>query len=217
MRVSADLAHWPQRIAEEGLAALRPHLLADAPKAPTVATRSDYDLTPENRPAEPRKLRPAAVLMPIVLRAEPTMLFTRRTPHLARHAGQVSFPGGRVNKDDTSLIETALRETQEETGITADFVDVAGFLETYETGTGFAIVPVVGMLTEGFRLVPDPGEVDEVFEVPLSFLLDPANRERKSAEWQGRRREFYAYQYGPHYIWGATAAILVNFMERLGA
>lgn len=216
MRADFDLAHWPVRIADEGLDALRPHLLPEAPAAPTVATRSDYDLTPEHRPAEPRKLRPAAVLMPIVMRTEPTMLFTRRTPHLARHAGQVSFPGGRVHEDDASLIETALRETHEETGITADFVSVAGFLETYETGTGFAIVPVVGMLQEGFRLMPDPGEVDEVFEVPLSFLLDPANRERKSAEWQGRRREFYAYNYGRHYIWGATAAILVNFMERLG-
>ena len=119
--------------------------------------------------------------------------------------------------NDVSLIETALRETHEETGITADFVSVAGFLETYETGTGFAIVPVVGMLEEGFNLVPDPGEVDEVFEVPLSFLLDPANRQRKSAEWQGQRREFYAYTYDGHYIWGATAAILVNFMERLGS
>jgi 8-oxo-dGTP pyrophosphatase MutT (NUDIX family) len=217
MRADFDLAHWPARIADEGLDALRPHLLADAPEAPTKPTRSDYDLTPENRPQGPRKLRPAAVLMPIVQRAEPTMLFTRRTPHLARHAGQVSFPGGRVSEDDDSLIETALRETEEETGITADFVSVAGFLETYETGTGFAIVPVVGMLKEGFRLMPDPGEVDEVFEVPLSFLLDPANRERKSAEWQGRRREFYAYNYGPHYIWGATAAILVGFMERLVA
>jgi 8-oxo-dGTP pyrophosphatase MutT (NUDIX family) len=209
------LSDWPQRIADKGAHALRPHLLAEAPPAPVHPTRSDYDLNPEHRPAAPRKLRPAAVLMPIIQRAEPTMLFTRRTPHLARHAGQVSFPGGRVDKADTNLAETALRETEEETGITSDFVALAGFLDPYETGTGFAIVPVVGVLQEGFHLIPDPGEVAEVFEVPLSFLLDPANRELKSAEWKGQRREFHAYNYGRHYIWGATAAILVQFMERL--
>lgn len=207
--------HWPARIAAEGLDALRPHLLAEAPPAPTAPTRGDFDLNPAMRPEGARKLTPAAVLLPIVSRPDPTVLFTRRTPHLARHAGQVSFPGGRVDKADETLIATALRETQEETGIAPDFVSVAGFLEPYETGTGFAIVPVVGMLREGFALMPDPGEVDEVFEVPLSFLLDPANRERKSAEWQGQTRHFYAYTYGRHYIWGATAAILVGFTERL--
>jgi 8-oxo-dGTP pyrophosphatase MutT (NUDIX family) len=136
---------------------------------------------------------------------------------LARHAGQVSFPGGRVQENDPSLAEAALRETLEETGIAPDYVSVAGYLDTYETGTGFAIVPVVGMVREGFSLQPDPGEVDEVFEVPLGFLLDPANRERRSAQWQGRRREFYAYHYGPHYIWGATAAILLRLAEALRA
>lgn len=204
------------RVARQGVESLRPRLLAEAPALSLKPTRSDYDLNPSSRPAAPRNLAPAAVLLPIVTREEPTVLFTRRTPHLARHAGQVSFPGGRVHAHDTSLVETALRETMEETGIAADYVSVAGFLDAYETGTGFAIVPVVGMLSEGFSLVPDPGEVDEVFEVPLAFLLDPANRERKSAEWQGRRREFYAFTYGRHYIWGATAAILVNFTERLG-
>jgi 8-oxo-dGTP pyrophosphatase MutT (NUDIX family) len=149
------------------------------------------------------------------VRAEPTILFTRRTPNLSRHAGQVSFPGGRVHESDLSLVETALRETQEETGITAGFVSVAGFLDSYETGTGFAILPVVGLLTEGFELLPDPNEVEEVFEVPLAFLLDPANRQRHSMEWQGRRREFYAFAYGSHDIWGATAGILVNFADRL--
>lgn len=203
-------------VAEHGIEALRPRLLSTVPALPLVPTRGDYDLMPEHRPAAPRELTPAAVLLPIVTRAEPTILFTRRTPHLARHAGQVSFPGGRVHEEDESLVDTALRETREETGIAADFVSIAGFLEPYETGTGFAIVPVVGLLREGFALVPDPGEVDEVFEVPLAFLLDPANRKRESAEWQGRRREYYAFTYGTHYIWGATAAILVNFMERLG-
>jgi 8-oxo-dGTP pyrophosphatase MutT (NUDIX family) len=129
----------------------------------------------------------------------------------------VSFPGGRVDESDLSLVETALRETQEETGITAGFVTVTGFLDSYETGTGYAILPVVGLLSNGFELLPDPNEVAEVFEVPLEFLLDSANRERRSMEWRGRQREFYAFTYGPHYIWGATAGILVNFVDRLQA
>lgn len=202
----------PSRVAAHGAGALKPHLLAQ----PAPPSRSDYDFDPASRPAEARKLMPAAVLMPIVRRAEPTVLFTRRTAHLARHAGQVSFPGGRVSEADPNAIATALRETEEETGIAADFVDIAGFLETYETGTGFAIVPVVGVLEEGFTLVPDPGEVDEIFEVPLGFLLNGQNRETKTAEWQGRTRRFYAYTYRGHYIWGATAAMLSGFAERLG-
>ncbi len=198
------------------LESLAPRLLPEAPRLSLTPTRSDYDLDPQHRPKGARTLKPAAVLMPIVKRDEPTVLFTRRTAHLARHAGQVSFPGGRVHEDDTSLIETALRETREETGIAADYVSIAGFLDSYETGTGFAIVPVVGLLTEGFTLAPDPGEVDEVFEVPLAFLLDPVNRRLECREWRGRTRRYYAFDYGGHYIWGATAAILVGFAERLG-
>ena len=196
---------------------LRGQLLAHPPDLPLKPTRGDYDLNPDQRPQEARVLRPAAVLLPIIARKEPSVLFTRRTPHLSRHAGQVSFPGGRVQEDDLSLVEAALRETHEETGIDPRFVSVAGFLDPYETGTGFAIAPIVGTLEEGFTLLPDPNEVAEIFEVPLEFLLDPANRMRKSREWQGKAREFWAYQFGPHYIWGATAAILVNFSERLGA
>ena len=177
--------------------------------------RSDYDFNPEfRRPPGEVKLTPAAVLMPIIAKPVPTVLFTQRTANLTRHAGQVSFPGGRVDDTDDSPLATALRETHEETGITPDFVTVAGFMEGYETGTGFAILPVVGVLREGFTLMPNPAEVNEIFEVPLAFLLDPKNRELQSREWQGRKREFYAFNYGSHYIWGATAAILVNFAER---
>ncbi len=118
------------------------------------------------------------------------MLFTRRTAHLKRHAGQVSFPGGRVHENDVSLVETALRETQEETGIEPAFVTIAGFLDAYETGTGYAILPVVGVVSEGFALAPCANEVAEIFEVPLSFLLDTKNRKRDSAVWQGRTRQF---------------------------
>jgi 8-oxo-dGTP pyrophosphatase MutT (NUDIX family) len=204
-----------RRIVRDGVGPLRNRLLADAPDLPLQPKRGDYDLNPGIRPGVARTLTPAAVLLPIVLRQEPTMLFTRRTANLARHAGQVSFPGGRAEASDLSLVETALRETKEETGIAAEHVTVAGFLEAYETGTGFAILPVVGLLTEGFALLPNAAEVEEVFEIPLAFLLDPANRKRDSREWQGRRREFYVFEYGKHYVWGATAAIVANFSDRM--
>jgi 8-oxo-dGTP pyrophosphatase MutT (NUDIX family) len=212
--ISPDaLAH---QIARGGLAALRARLLAEPPQLPLRPTRGDYDLNPDMHP-EPRDLVPAAVLIPIVVRDVPTVLFTQRTQTLARHAGQVSFPGGRVDDGDVSMVETALRETHEETGITSSFVSVAGYLDAYETGTGFAILPVVGLLHEGFALMPEPDEVAEIFEVPLAFLLDPKNRKRDSREWQGKRREFWVFNHGGHYIWGATAAIVVNFAERMRA
>jgi 8-oxo-dGTP pyrophosphatase MutT (NUDIX family) len=205
-----------RQIARGGLTALRTRLLHEPPELPLKPKRGDYDLNPGSRPP-PRDLKPAAVLIPIVVRDEPTVLFTQRTAHLARHAGQVSFPGGSVEEGDTTLVETALRETHEETGITAGFVSVAGFLDAYETGTGFAILPVVGLLHEGFSLLPEPEEVAEIFEVPLAFLLDPKNRERDSRVWEGKRREFWVFNHGRHYIWGATAAILVNFADRMRA
>jgi len=121
-------------------------LLPAPPPLPLKPTRSDYDLNPSARALAPKSLVPAAVLMPIVMRAEPTMLFTRRTEHLPRHPGQISFPGGRVHGDDASLVDTALREMKEETGIGAEFVSVEGFLDVYETGTGYVILPVVGLL-----------------------------------------------------------------------
>ena len=206
------------RIADRDYALLRSKLLAEAPEFRVHPTRSDYDFNPEfRRPAGEIKLTPAAVLMPIVAKAEPTVLLTQRTETLSRHAGQVSFPGGRMDDMDASATATALRETHEETGITSDFVTVAGYMEGYETGTGFAILPVVGVVRPGFTLMPNPAEVHDIFEVPLAFLLDPKNRERQSREWQGQQREFYAFNYGSRYIWGATAAILVNFAQRLSA
>jgi 8-oxo-dGTP pyrophosphatase MutT (NUDIX family) len=202
-------------IAENGADPLRARLLAEPAILPLTPRRSDYDLNPNLRPAAPRELVPAAVLVPVIRRTDPTVLFTMRTEHLVRHAGQVSFPGGRLNQDDASLVITALRETREETGIDPELVDVAGFLDPYETGTGFAILPVVGLLEEGFSLRPNPQEVAEIFEVPLAFFLDPANCERDSGEWQGRTRMFYAFRYKQHYIWGATAAIIVGLRDRL--
>ena len=212
MTSSEELA---ARIAAMDFSLLRQKLLMNAPGFKVHPTRSDYDFNPEfRRPPGAIKLTPAAVLMPIVAKPEPTVLLTQRTETLSRHAGQVSFPGGRVDDADESPLAAALRETQEETGIAPDFIRVAGYMEGYETGTGFAILPVVGVVKEGFTLMPNPAEVHDIFEVPLAFLLDPKNRERQSREWQGQKREFYAFNYGSHYIWGATAAILVNFAER---
>jgi 8-oxo-dGTP pyrophosphatase MutT (NUDIX family) len=202
-------------VAESGADALRSRLLADPPVLPLCPRQGDFDLNPDFGRAVSQELAPAAVLVPLVRRANPTVLFTRRTEHLACHAGQISFPGGRPQDDDSSLVITALREAREETGIDPAMVAVAGFLDSYETGTGFAILPVIGILEEGFSLMPNPEEVAEIFEVPLAFLLAPANCERETGEWQGRKRAFYAFRYKQHYIWGATAGIIVGLRDRL--
>jgi 8-oxo-dGTP pyrophosphatase MutT (NUDIX family) len=190
-------------------------LRARLPQGPQeIVLRDDVDMDLAAGPVTAPPLR-ASVLLPIVFHAEPTLLFTRRTATLARHSGQVSFPGGRSEPHDISPLQTALRETFEETGIAPGHVSVAGYLDRYLTGTGFDIQPVVGLLDPGFVLAPDPREVDEVFEVPLTFLLDPGNRRRESRAIAGRQRRFYAFTYNGHEIWGATAAIIVNLAERL--
>ena len=173
---------------------------------------------PDTGPLEdgvpPGPLRPAAVLVPIVLREpEPTVLLTRRTDHLHHHPGQVSFPGGRVEDEDTSPIETALRETEEEISLHRAHVELLGCLPQYQTGTGFDITPVVGLVTPPFELQLDPFEVAEAFEVPLSFLLDESNHQRHSAMIRGARREYYAMPYGENFIWGATAGMLVSLQR----
>lgn len=183
---------------------------------PDVTGHDDYGFDPAQRPEGFGAVK-ASVLLPILLREEPMLLFTRRTENLAQHSGQVSFPGGRHEAHDLSPVETALRETFEETGIAPGFVTVAGYLDRYLTGTGFDIQPVVGHLAEGFALAPDPHEVAEIFEVPLAFLLEPANRRRESREIAGQQRSFYAFTYKEHEIWGATAAIIVNLAQRLNA
>src|SRR6201996_7456347 len=186
--------------------------LPQTPQAVALRDDIDMDLAPQAAPAPPVK---AAVLLPIVLRDEPMLLFTRRTASLARHSGQVSFPGGRAEDGDLSPVETALRETFEETGIDPGHVTLAGYLDRYLTGTGFDIQPVVGVLAPGFALKPDPREVAQVFEVPLAFLLDPANRRRESRQIEGRERRFHAITWQEHEIWGATAAIIVDLVSRL--
>ena len=158
----------------------------------------------------------AAVLVPLIMRSDGAhVLFTRRTEHLAQHSGQVSFPGGRREAGDATPIATALRETLEETGIAPDYVQVAGYLPRHITGTGFDITPVVGVLRDGYVLQPDPHEVAEIFDVPLSFFLDTANLGEETREWDGKPRRFSVYRPGPHYKWGATAAILAALAERI--
>lgn len=161
--------------------------------------------------------RRAAVLVPIVAGDALSLLLTRRTSHLARHAGQVSFPGGRTDEGDADAVATALREAREEVGLAADRVEVIGSLPAYHTVTDYEVTPVVALVHPPFDLVPDPGEVDEAFEVPLDFILDPANHQKRGRPWEGRMRYFYAMPYGRHFIWGATAAILRNFYHFMRA
>ena len=162
-------------------------------------------------------LRPAAVLFPIVGRDVPSALFTRRTDDLPSHAGQICFPGGKYRADDQTLIQTALREMEEEIGLSPEDVEIAGYLDTHETvNSGFTILPVVGFLSADYRLKIDPREVAEAFEAPLAYILDPKNQELKSVERGGVMRQFYAIEYNGHTIWGATAAMVVNLSERLG-
>jgi 8-oxo-dGTP pyrophosphatase MutT (NUDIX family) len=159
--------------------------------------------------------KPAGVLIPIVTRDAPSVLFTLRTEHLPSHAGQVCFPGGRFHETDTSLTESALREAEEETGIPRGLFEIAGYLEPYQTTTGYSVLPVVGFLPPGFTLAPNRDEVAEIFEVPLSFLLDPANLEARIVERDGKERIVYAIAYENHRIWGATAGMIVNLSEKL--
>jgi 8-oxo-dGTP pyrophosphatase MutT (NUDIX family) len=199
-------------LAENPLSALRV-LLPQSP--PEAIGRDDFAAYPHMRPPGQDTPVPASVLIPIIARPEPTILFTRRTAHLARHSGQISFPGGRREPTDLSAVETALRETMEETGIASSFVSIAGFLPRYLTGTGFDIQPVVGVVTPGFGLVPDPQEVAGIFEVALAFFLDPANAKNDSREMAGQTRRFHIFEPDGHYIWGITAALLFDLAARL--
>lgn len=158
----------------------------------------------------------AAVLIPVIAQAQGlTVLFTQRTQHLKSHSGQVSFPGGRAEPGDASAEFTALREAQEEIGLALERVEILGRLPEYHTRTGFRVTPVIGLIQPPLELTPDPREVESVFEVPLSFLLDPANRQRRTRELQGRSVGYYVFEYQGHMIWGATAGMLVNLHKML--
>jgi len=179
------------------------------------ATRGDHDLNPGMTPPS-AALRPAAVLVPLIDRAEGmSVLLTQRTAHLSAHAGQIAFPGGRVEPGDSDAVAAALRETEEEIGLLRERVTLVGRLDTYVTGTGFEITPVVGLVSTPFSLSVDPFEVADVFEVPLSFVLDPNNHRRTERIFEERRRVFFVLPYQGRNIWGATAGMLVNLAEVL--
>lgn len=182
-----------------------------------VSPPSDFDLNPSafsdwTGSAPPR---PAAVLVPVVARDELMVLLTERTPHLAAHAGQIAFPGGKPDPGDKGPIDTALREAEEEIGLSRAFAEPLGFLDLYRTGTGYAVTPVVALIRPGFHLTINTNEVAAAFEVPLAFLMNPANHRIDAHTLGGRDRRFYAMPYGERYIWGATAGILRNLHDKL--
>lgn len=187
------------------------------PRSGLALGPSDWDLNPELRAdlAAMAAPRAAAVLVPIILRTELTVLLTQRSHDMPSHPGQISFPGGKVEPGDATPIDCALREAHEEIGLEAHRVETLGFLDSYRTGTGFQISPVVAFVTPGFAPVLDPREVSDVFEVPLAFLMDGDNFQKHSREWRGRQRSYYAIPYGDRYIWGATAGMLKNMHQRL--
>jgi 8-oxo-dGTP pyrophosphatase MutT (NUDIX family) len=183
-----------------------------------AARWSDFYHNPQARqlPADAAAQREAAVLMPIIDRpAELTLLLTQRTRHLSAHAGQISLPGGRREAEDATPVETALRETREEVGIRPEEVRVIGAMDCYETRTGFLITPIIGLVTPDYTLLPNAYEVEEVFEVPLAFLLDPQNHKTHSRTDRGMRYRFHAMPYHDYYIWGATAAMLKSLYQQL--
>ncbi len=172
-------------------------------------------LEPWNHQQREDGLRDAAVLVPLIEREQWYVLLTKRTDHLHHHPGQVSFPGGRADKVDLSPLHTALRETEEEVGISADFIDIAGIIEPYLTVTDFNVIPIVGFVKPTFSLKLDEFEVAEVFEVPLSILAEPSNYQQKEIFWEGKNRQFWELMYNGYQIWGATASMLYAFANRL--
>jgi 8-oxo-dGTP pyrophosphatase MutT (NUDIX family) len=177
--------------------------------------RGDHDLNDAGMRPDP-PLIPAAVLVPLVEREDGyTVLLTQRSADLSKHAGQISFPGGRIEGNGETPEQAALREAEEEIGLTADYIDVIGNLDVYEVRTGFEVFPIVGLVRTGFDLTLDQGEVADAFEVPLSFVLDPGNHQRQSRPFYGRLRYFYVLPFEDRYIWGATAGMLINLYEVL--
>jgi 8-oxo-dGTP pyrophosphatase MutT (NUDIX family) len=210
----------PQRLPVDSIAG-EPALPAERLSADWLRRRLAQPLAwepelPEDLLFRLGKLRPAAVLVPIVQRPEGlTVLLTQRTAHLSNHAGQISFPGGSAEPGDASLIETALRESEEEIGLSRHKIEIIGVLPDHATASSYLVTPVVGLVAPPFELVADPGEVAEIFEVPLAFLMDGMNHQRMSFELPegAGRRSFYAMPYERFFIWGATAGMLRNLFH----
>ena len=184
----------------------------------TVPDKGDHELNLEMKALwAVRPIRPAAVLVPIVDRAEPTVLLTQRAAHLPQHPGQISFPGGKIEPSDATPLAAALREAQEEVGLDTRFVEPIGYLDLYMTTQGYRIVPSVARILPDYRLTLNPSEVDEAFEVPLQFLMEPANHQKHSRDWEGITRYYFAIPFEQRQIWGVTAGILRNLYEKVYA
>ena len=199
---------------------VKARLTLDVPRALTdpniTPQRGDHDVDPVMRKiAEVRPIRPAAVLVAVIDHPEPTVLLTQRAQHLPQHPGQISFPGGKIETDDASPLDSALREAEEEIGLDRTLVEPLGYLDLYMTTLGYRIMPTVARLEPGFSLTLNTGEVDAAFEVPLSFLMNQDNVERHARDWQGMTRHYYAITFGERYIWGVTAGILRNMHDRI--
>jgi 8-oxo-dGTP pyrophosphatase MutT (NUDIX family) len=218
MSTAASIGRAP--VGDDVFERARARLTLDVPPGlndPAIIPRhGDHDIDPVMRAiAEVRPIRPAAVLVPIVDRDAPTVLFTQRATHLPDHAGQISFPGGKIDATDASPLDTALREAEEEIGLSREFVDPIGYLDLYGTSFGFRILPAVARVRPGFSLRINKSEVDDAFEVPLAFLMDPANHQVHSKEFRGIERSYYAMPFAERYIWGATAGMLRVLYERI--
>lgn len=178
--------------------------------------KGDHSLDPDGFAAPGEAPRAAAVLVPVIMHPDgPSILLTERAHGLRQHAGQIAFPGGRVDPEDSSPLHTALREAQEEIGLAPSAVRPLGFLDAYLSGTNYLVVPVIGIVRPGFTLSLNPHEVAHAFEAPLAFLMDEGNHQLHSREFRGQLRRFYAIPYRTHYIWGVTAGILRNMYEKL--
>lgn len=208
------MLHAP--LTQESIRTCASSALHPEPPINSGSGRSDYDLNPGLELDFPKRVEPrrAAVLVPIVLRPQLTLLFTQRTDTLPTHAGQIAFPGGKVEPGDASPVETAQREAEEEIGLKRDLTEPLGFLDPYLTGTGFRVIPVVALVHPPFELTLDPSEVAAAFEVPLDFLMNAENHQRHSRHYRGQERHYHAMPYQDYYIWGATAGILKNMHER---